>query len=411
MWRPFEKRPWLRKAAWALAILVLALVGVWTVWNVVGTRRIEQAVDELRAAGFPGRIDEIESWRLGGEPPAAEENAAPLYRAAFALIEAEGKPPPAEDDTAKGIRRWLSDELEAALPDYGPALEELHRAAARPRCRRELRWEDGYELELPDLMPARSAARLLGARALGRSRSGEHGGAVEDLRALFALARSFREEPILISQLVRFGVDRIGLDVLEVVLPTCTDPVAVVEGLRLDAVGGSVAMSFAMESVIVLSLATGGTDMDGAEELRLAFGAASILGPYLKCDIAHLSRGLTRMAVAAQQPYPVARPETQRIQDEALEGGGLMTGMLLPAMAHSIEKEGAIAARCRLASVAARCLAHRRKEGVYPESLDEVSTDIVDPLSGRPFLLERRAGELVLASRVDEEVRWALPEE
>ena len=84
-------------------------------------------------------------------------------------------------------------------------------------------------------------ARLLAARATLRAEEGNLDGALDDLRALFRSARALRQEPMLLSQVVRLSIDDVGLAVLEVVLPQCAAAVPALERVELDDPRGAVA--------------------------------------------------------------------------------------------------------------------------------------------------------------------------
>jgi len=64
----------------------------------------------------------------------------------------------------------------------------------------------GYMVDLPHLAPARSLARELSLDALHWTLANNTGEAVESIRAIFPIAESLSEEPVEISQLVRFAI-------------------------------------------------------------------------------------------------------------------------------------------------------------------------------------------------------------
>lgn len=399
---------WIRRIAVTSIVTLILLAVVWTIWNWIGTRRVEEAVTALREAGLPGTLVEISDHLPGGDAPRPEENAAPIYAAAFALLDAVEKP---EEGFLEVVeeRFVVTEETRLALSRYGPALDLLHRAAERPRCRVELDWRQGFAVEMPHLPGTRDAAYLLAARALLRQETEDLEGALDDLHALFALGRSLREEPILISQLVRIAIDGVGLQVLEALLPGAPDPLAAIETVGLDDVGGCISRAFGTEAVVVLSLVSDpkaiGNLTDSAEPSWFFL----VAGPHVKTDVARLCRYLTRMSLAAREPYPQGMARVRNLQREAEEGGGFMTALLLPSIGSCIEKEAEHVARTALARTAARCLAHRKEHGEYPSSTEDLPGTELDPLNGAPFLLTPGDEGVVLQSRASDGVRWILP--
>ncbi len=100
-------------------------------------------------------------------------------------------------------------------------LKALRTAAAeRPECRFPLRYEEGHEMLLPPLAVVKRAASMLRLRAaalLAEQRTAE---ALEDVRLGFRMGDTIRDEPILISLLVRIAIYQL---VLQPVWEGCRD--------------------------------------------------------------------------------------------------------------------------------------------------------------------------------------------
>src|SRR6185295_3820026 len=137
---------------------------------------------------------------------------AHLYQAAFAILKAI--PDPRKEDWWDDIPK-VPPEVKAALPAFGEPLDLAQRAGLLPVCRLKLRYEDGFSMALPHLYQFRKLRYLLKARAAVRAEGGDLGGAEDDLRALFAMTRALRQEPILVSQVLRFRLAKKGFLALE----------------------------------------------------------------------------------------------------------------------------------------------------------------------------------------------------
>lgn len=92
-----------------------------------------------------------------------------------------------------------------ALSVYDPVLAELRMASQRPQARFNIRYEqeDPSGILLPHFAVIRSLVRILSLRAGAELALGRSGPALNELELAFHVADSLREEPLLISQLVR----------------------------------------------------------------------------------------------------------------------------------------------------------------------------------------------------------------
>lgn len=205
-------------AALAVAAAVLLLLPVLPgLLQRINGGGLQREYDLIKGRGEPTTLKELDAWY---ERPA--DNAAITYLKAFdARVELSPE--------LKARLPW--EQSGAALPPQGQPLPEqtrsavqelvrlnssalalLQEASTHPQCRYPVDIGKGYAVELPHLAKIRSAARLLGCRALLSADTGDMDGAVKSLTSLFALANSLESEPILISQLVRFACAQIGDD-------------------------------------------------------------------------------------------------------------------------------------------------------------------------------------------------------
>ncbi|MHB1305583.1 MAG: hypothetical protein ACYC23_00715 [Limisphaerales bacterium] len=92
-----------------------------------------------------------------------------------------------------------------ALSVYDPVLAELQVASQRPQARFNIRYEeqDPSGILLPHFAVIRSLVRISSLRAGAELALGRTGPALNELELAFHLVDSLREEPLLISQLVR----------------------------------------------------------------------------------------------------------------------------------------------------------------------------------------------------------------
>lgn len=99
---------------------------------------------------------------------------------------------------------FTNDDLVAALKVYEPMMREISEALQqRPKCRFPVRYEDHVNALLPHLSGLRNIARVYRLRALAELSAGQTDAAFEDARLCLRLADTIKDEPILISFLVR----------------------------------------------------------------------------------------------------------------------------------------------------------------------------------------------------------------
>ena len=107
-----------------------------------------------------------------------------------------------------------ADDVLLALSKFDPTLAEFSGAAGRPQNVYPTHFEEGFATLLPNLAAFKSTARIYQLRAAARLETGNTTGALEDVRMIFRFGESIQDEPILISQLVRFAIENIGFKTL-----------------------------------------------------------------------------------------------------------------------------------------------------------------------------------------------------
>jgi hypothetical protein len=96
---------------------------------------------------------------------------------------------------------------------FGPVLEELSAASRRPYCRFNIGYseENTAAILLPHLALMKKLSQQYCLRACAELAAGQGGAALEDIRMGFYLAESLKDEPFLISGLVRVAIINITL--------------------------------------------------------------------------------------------------------------------------------------------------------------------------------------------------------
>ncbi|SVD48720.1 uncharacterized protein METZ01_LOCUS401574, partial [marine metagenome] len=99
-----------------------------------------------------------------------------------------------------------------ALGKFEATMTELIQAAKeRPLCRYDIKYEAHFAALLPHLGPLRNFVKSFTLRALAHLANDDPEAALADIRMCLFLAESIRDEPFLISQLVRIASLQIAL--------------------------------------------------------------------------------------------------------------------------------------------------------------------------------------------------------
>ena len=99
-----------------------------------------------------------------------------------------------------------------ALGSFAGPLQELRDADMRRHCRFPVHWEKGPAASLPHLGVLQTAAQLYSLRLSAHLANGESPAAYEDFRDGLRLATAIREEPSIISGLVRISIHALMLN-------------------------------------------------------------------------------------------------------------------------------------------------------------------------------------------------------
>ena len=214
-----------RRALWGLAGLALALPLFHLVENVRGSRAWNAA---RRARAAAGEVLDPVAFAPPAVPDAENFAAAPRIAAAISgkepLVRAPAKWP---DSRVRGWpegRRYdlfatpgtlTQKELGAWLGEMRAPLDEIAVAARRPSCRIPVAYNAPETADfIPAMLGFRAAGRILQVRALLALQEGRTEDAFQDVATLLRLTRQFRNEPLLILQLLRSTLGRLALQPL-----------------------------------------------------------------------------------------------------------------------------------------------------------------------------------------------------
>jgi len=383
------RRWWPRIRLTLLSIILVTMVGyVGLDWLAV--RRLDAAMVTFEASYGPG----IESRP---SVPSAD-NRARVVRAAAALV----VPPTGEVKATIG-RAGLASSPASLIATLQPFVDDNAKAlalAAEIKARHQSSWEvSDATPDGPGALPLLDA-RLLGdalyASALIELDKGHIDAAAGCLVDQLAVAASFREEPNLISQLIRIAVGSRPLDVLQRLLATsepsraALDEVSVwlAENSRTDGIRTAL-IGEAQYVNMNLARMEGGRAFRTGPELNMSLGPLSVLGrPFIRLARARYLTQMTRLIdmQAGVRPRPsytiVPKPSWWSPIDRWIS-------TFLPGLERSINVGDEFTTQLAAAELAVALKRYKLDRGQYPNDLNALvpaylPTVPLDMFTGKP---------------------------
>ncbi|MDA1316304.1 MAG: hypothetical protein O2968_23565 [Acidobacteria bacterium] len=399
-----------------VGIVVVVLGFAYGAMDFASRRALKREYDALRAEGRPMELREI-------VPPAIpnDDNAALVYNAAVQMLQAE--PPVKLDGYATPSGRVIGNLFEqlgdvvstvlgsptntvaaehaARLLDHPRVVEFLatiERGSERAGYRQELDYTQGAGLLLPHLSDNRAVSRTLSALARRQAAAGKTDAAWRTVRTGIRFADSLRDEPILISQLVRVSQLAIAVNALQAVAevaPPSVDDCAKLEMLLASIESReTLVRTFDAERLLlgewgfrqpasVLPGLVG--DVDGYSKylLTLRF-VLPLLGRRDHAAYLHVIHGYTRNAAESYAPEDVG------IGDQMLKEVPrycILTQMLLPALSASKAKFTSMIAQARVTRAGLAAIRFKHEHGAFPSDLQALKlANADDPFTSKPLI-------------------------
>ncbi len=328
----------------------------------------------------------------------------------------------------------------ASLSQYDPVIEELRLASRRPYARFNLAYDfpDPAAILLPHLAFVKRTSQVLQVRACAELAAGKTDQAFADMDLMFYLANCIRQEPILISHLVRIAESQLILQPLAQGLAShqwsdaqlaafeeqlakfdfCADGRRTLEGERV-LLGGAF-IDYIRNSPnrfrVINSLGGFPEQQDSGFE-SVAFIYAVAPKGWLDFEKRNYHRAFEDFML------PVFDPSARKIDPRLAEQGGkkfealvkkrgpgtffqhrFFIGLLMPALSRAVQRTAYGQAAVDEAAVACALERYRLANGAYPDSLDVLAPKSIavvphDVILGRPLKYHRTDdGQYVLYS-------------
>jgi len=409
----------------AVALAAVAVLFVMTFWNMdlAMQNRLEAARSQAGALALsvaPARVPDA-------------DNAAPIYREAFIVMDQSGDPPPElyeewtawmEQDDAAALNP-ADPALLAYLKTQKPALALLREAAGMSGCYFDRDYgRPSVSMLLPELGHFRNAAYLLALSARAGAAAGNVRPAFDDIQTIFRMGKHVQSEPLLISALVAMAVERAAVKTLESVLESGDVAADDLSALRLrrsqfynHALGRAFRMEEAFGTTIFAEInrmtadGLGGIFGGGADVgMRFAGGASLGLMVWrvflLPADLDFYSSGLRDYQNLTSLPFHEAREQWETLKtrlETDRSGMGLISALLFPALSACSEKAAEADAGRGLARLGLAAARYRAEVGACPKTLEELTPKFIaavppDPFDGKPLRMVTRDGAVIFYS-------------
>ncbi|MEX0886174.1 MAG: hypothetical protein WD009_07015 [Phycisphaeraceae bacterium] len=377
------------RVALIIAVVVLVLFVLFVTYRFALRHTVSARLDEIRERGEPVTLEEA-----GPLLPEVDdaENAGRMYRDAIAALEADEEletliPALSGKASEPEIGEPWPDEMLAAMGRY-VALNEQPLAAMREAGRYErARYlgdiTPGFFMAMPHMAEMRRGARVLGTAGDWHAAQGDYEAAVDHLVAIVALAESLREEPVAISQFVRWSIHLLVVDRMRRIvsrhklpaeqLARLEDALAAVE--PVDGLARALLVERAMGVDIYGRSASAMRDWFGVNEwLIMAWRA----GGLADLDQLRYLDMMERVIEMAGRPYTEVAADLEALEDEFDSLPGWYLGARdssLPGTPRTVARYDAM---LRMAGLAMAVERYRVDHGALPGSLAELVPGYID---------------------------------
>ncbi len=410
-----------------LAPLVDFLPGTQTWRDTNATQRAEQFGNDLSSVREP-----TGNWREG------KRTDWPAWQAAIAEASLKEKHRTAHAQPATTEAPVETNQLAAAaavlakLKEYAPVLDEFRTASRRPYSRFNLCYdaENCAGILLPHLAVIKKSGRVLALRASAELTLGQPDVALADLDLALYLASTVRNEPFLISHLVRCAMIQLALQPVwegladhqwtDAQVATLQQQLAGLDFLADDATAmrgeqaaGNSVIAYARQNPRQLDYFVG--------EDQAAYNEAAVIALFMprgwfyleqvnynRCFDAFVRQGVD---LGARRVNPEQLQQNEEAIEQTLRGGisllfghRVMSAMLIPAIPPAHQKFAFTQTMVDEAVLACGLERFRLANGRYPDSLAELTPRFVgklphDLFTGEPLKYRRTDdGRFVLYS-------------
>jgi hypothetical protein len=292
-----------------------------------------------------------------------------------------------------------------ALGKFGPELDELGVAArTRPQSVFPIHYEETFSALLPHLATLKGLSQIVRLRAVARLSAGQKAEALQDVELCLRLAESVKNEPTLISQLVRIAIIQMGMQPIWEGLARhewSEEQLARLQSMLansriLEDYGRTIRGERALGNAAIEDLKSGRMPMSALDEGPGITGGHAFLSRFIPGGWYRLNQ-VTLNRLFQERSIPLVDAGKHRVYVEQTNGAdeapvlkefgihNVFARLLFPAMSKCAMKFANAQTTLDLAVVACALERHRLANGSYPEQLDplvprymaKIPTDVI----------------------------------
>lgn len=409
--------------------VVLAFALAYVALLVYANQAVENAHAALEADGRPMKLEQI----IPAEIPDAD-NAALVYEAVILKLKAEKLGEESLLEKLASLAEEILGQTEEVLDEnsserarnefwelsqtkiISDALEALQRGTAKPDCRFNLDYSKGFEMEFGPFGELMNLSDVLCAYARGQAEDGNVTASWDVAISALRFADAYRDEPLLISQLVRSTQFSEAVEAIQGLtknsLPTKPQFEHLDRSLeRFDTIGPLVA-SLDGERLLMAdpafsnleSLASGLAEPDTSALDRLGM-SFHLYSPFLKLDHATYLNFIRESTALFAQPYSISDGDFENDALGDLPWYAILTAMVAPSFSQAKIAGVSMIARARITRVGLAVLKRKEEKGAYPETLSDLGKgEWIDPFSGKSLVYKTFPSGFVVYSLGENQV-------
>lgn len=418
-----------------VGLVILAGIVVHTAFNLSSSWVLKQAVRRAQNAGIRLKMEEV----IPPEIP-DERNAAVVYARIFELYD---KLYEEHKELFQDIRDYflssssflekmtseqkaLARKLLLKHPEFINLFSMVEKATGMPECRFPLNYEDGPGTLVPHLSKFRGLAQLFALRTCLIAQQGDYDAALQSFETSLAMGDALKSEPFVISQLVRFSVDRIAISALEAIFSEGKEKINFKDYNELisyiDKKEKTLINSWASEIAFMGGYAYGDifhgryrrrenfipfiNDVSGSVGIRMFWKAypGYFFLPIFKRDAAFYLDCKTKVMQLFDKPFHIVQKQLREFDEEIERQRKYIVGGYIHGPISNIhQRQSEYMARMNTLKIVCALQIYKERTGRYPETLEQLVPDIQkelppDPFTGKDYKYRQEDGGFVVYS-------------
>ncbi|MBN1272282.1 MAG: hypothetical protein JXB26_08430 [Candidatus Aminicenantes bacterium] len=389
---------------------IAVLFIIRAVFNVSTGKKLENHLEQMRAEEKPLSIKDIETqcdprynaaldWKKAEASFSIEKEQRELLGK---VIEELFQGRPLDPKTKETIRDLAVKNREA--------INFMLEASSKSCVKYREHWDVvGYDPYLPMLIKMIQGTRLLGVDAVLKAEDGDVDEAVNQCLAAVKFFKLYLQEPFLINYLVDLACTKQVAVCLNTIISDSDINTETLKNIlsEWNSSPWKEGLVFAFESEKLLQCESILLYLEGEHKLDLGKGENIyywLFRPVLKNEIICLMKTWDKLIESAEKPYYISR-NSKDIKNVFEETPRFykMTRALFPNIGAVLLKKATLDAMFETARIGMACKIFKNLNGEYPETLDELSPEIlktipVDPFTGNPYVYRKENSGFIVYS-------------